>query len=182
MFWCFYGNQIYLDNNDFFYRFEQIKAMRRADKQITSHPEIEQIIKNSLVCRLALTKENIPYLVPVSFGYDGKCLYVHTAKTGKKIDFIKANSLVCFEFDVNVKTIEHETVACKWSTTYQSVIGYGRMTEITDFTEAAYSLNQIMIQYSGKSWEMTEKMLDTVKMWKIEINEISGKQSEMKLF
>ncbi len=156
--------------------------MRRTDKQIINKADIEQIIKNSLVCRLALSKDNIPYLVPVSFGYDGKCLYVHTAKEGKKIDFIKANNLVCFEFDINVKTVEHESIACKWSTSYQSVIGYGKMTEITDFNEAAYALNQIMLQYSGNDWEMTEKMLSTVKMWKIEIDEMSGKQSEMNLF
>jgi len=156
--------------------------MRRTDKQIINKADIEQIIKNSLVCRLALSKDNIPYLVPVSFGYDGKCLYVHTAKEGKKIDFIKANNLVCFEFDINVKTVEHESIACKWSTSYQSVIGYGKMTEITDFNDAAYALNQIMLQYSGKDWEMTEKMLSTVKMWKIEIDEMSGKQSEMNLF
>jgi nitroimidazol reductase NimA-like FMN-containing flavoprotein (pyridoxamine 5'-phosphate oxidase superfamily) len=156
--------------------------MRRSDKEISEKSLIEQIIKNSLTCRLALAKDNIPYLVPVSFGYDGKCLFVHTAKEGKKIDFINSNHLVCFEFDINVKTVEHETIACKWSTSYQSVIGYGKMTEITDFAEAAYALNRIMLQYSGKDWEMTEKMLGTVKMWKIEIDEMSGKQSEMKLF
>ena len=156
--------------------------MRRTDKQIINTSDIEQIIKNSLVCRLALAKDNIPYLVPVSFGYDGKCLYVHTAKEGRKIDFIRANSMVCFEFDINVKTVEHKSVACKWSTSYQSVIGYGKMSELTDFREAAYALNQIMLQYSGKDWEMTEKMLETVKMWKIEIEEMTGKQSEMKSF
>ena len=156
--------------------------MQRTDKQINNRADIEQIIKNSLVCRLALTKENNPYIVPVSFGYDGKCIYVHTAKQGKKIDFINSNNLVCFEFDINVKTVEHESVACKWSTSYQSVIGYGKIIEITQFDEAAYALNQIMMQYSGKEWELTEKMLSTVKIWKIEIDEMTGKQSEMKHF
>jgi nitroimidazol reductase NimA-like FMN-containing flavoprotein (pyridoxamine 5'-phosphate oxidase superfamily) len=156
--------------------------MRRTDKQITNSSDIEQIIKDSLVCRLALAKDNIPYLVPVSFGYDGKCLYVHTAKEGKKIEYINANNLVCFEFDINVKTIEHESIACKWTTSYQSVIGYGRIFEITNLEEATYGLNQIMVQYSGKEWELTKKMLSTVKLWKIEIDELSGKESAMKLF
>lgn len=156
--------------------------MRRKDKQIENKETIEKVINESLVCRLALAKENVPYLVPVSFGYDGKCLYVHTAKEGKKIDYLESNNQVCFEFDINVKTIEHESVACKWTTSYQSVIGFGKMTEITDFEEAAYALNQIMLHYSGKEWEMTEKMLATVKMWKIEIEEMTGKESAMKLF
>jgi len=161
---------------------KNLYSMRRTDKQITNSSDIELIIKKSLVCRLALTKDNIPYLVPVSFGYDGKSLYVHTAKEGKKIEYIHANNLVCFEFDINVKTIEHESIACKWTTSYQSVIGYGRMNEIIDLEEATYGLNQIMLQYSGKEWELTEQMLNTIKLWKIEIEEFSGKESAMKLF
>ncbi|NJO88464.1 MAG: pyridoxamine 5'-phosphate oxidase family protein [Chloroflexia bacterium] len=156
--------------------------MRCTDKEIFDNEIIDSIIKQSLVCHLALSKDNTPYLVPVSFGYDGKCLYVHTAKEGKKIEYLESNNKVCFEFDTNVKTIEHESVACKWTTSYQSVIGFGKMTEITDFVEAAYALNQIMQHYSGKEWEMTEKMLATVKMWKIEIEEMTGKESAMKLF
>ena len=156
--------------------------MRRKDKEISEKHSIEKVIKESLVCRLALAKENIPYLIPVSFGYDGKSLYVHTAKEGKKVDYLQSNSQVCFEFDINVKTIEHESVACKWTTSYQSVVGFGKMIEITDFEEASYALNQIMLHYSGKEWKMTEKMLATVKMWKIEINEMTGKESAMKLF
>ena len=156
--------------------------MRRTDKQITTKKDIEQIIKDSLVCRLAFSKDNIPYIVPVSFGYDGTSLYVHTAKEGKKIDFIHSNNLICFEFDINVKTVEHETSACNWTTTYQSVIGYGRIFEVTKFEEAQYGLNQILLHYSGKEWNLNEKMLNTVKMWRIEIEEISGKQSTMELF
>ena len=53
--------------------------------------------------------------------------------------------------------------------------------EITAFEEAVYALNQIMLHYSGKKWEMTEKMLATVKMWKIEIEKMTGKESELKL-
>lgn len=156
--------------------------MRRKDKQIDNREIIDKIIKESLVCRIALSKNDLPYIVPVSFGYDGKYIYVHTAKEGKKIDYLNLNSHVCFEFDINVKTIEHESVACKWTTSYQSVIGFGKMTEINQFDEASHALNQIMLQYSGKKWEMTQKMLSTVKMWKIKIEEINGKESEMKLF
>ncbi|MDF1550729.1 MAG: pyridoxamine 5'-phosphate oxidase family protein, partial [Bacteroidales bacterium] len=155
--------------------------MRRTDKELIDIKLIENIIKQSLVCRLALSKNNMPYLVPVSFGYDGKNIYVHTAKEGKKIDYLESNNIVCFEFDINVKTIEHESVACKWTTAYQSVIGFGKMFEITDFLEAKYALNQIMMQYSGKEWELNEKMLSTVKMWKIEIEEMTGKESAMKM-
>ena len=151
--------------------------MRRDDKQIISRSEIDKIIKKSEVCRLAFAKDSIPYIVPVSFGYDGKSIFIHTAKTGRKIDFIKENNLLCFEFDTDVKTIEDETIPCKWTSAYKSVIGYGKIVELTAFDEQENAINQIMLQYSGKEWHFNEQMLKSVKLWKIGIDEISGKQS-----
>ena len=151
--------------------------MRRNEKQIQNRIEIDEIIKKSQVCRLALTKDNIPYIVPVSFGFDGKSLFIHTALNGKKIDFIEANNLVCFEFDSQVKTEEHETIPCKWTAAYRSIIGYGKMIEIENLDERIMAINHIMLHYSGKEWGFNEEMLKRVKLWKIEIEEISGKVS-----
>ena len=60
---------------------------------------MDDIIRGSNVCRIALAKDNIPYIVPVSFGYDGESIYIHTAKEGKKINIIKNNNNLCFEFE-----------------------------------------------------------------------------------
>ena len=151
--------------------------MRRKEKEILERADIDQIINKSDVCRIAFSKDDIPYIVPLSFGYDGKFIYIHTAIEGKKIDFIKANNNVCFEFDTDVKTITHDTVGCKWSTTYQSVIGFGKIYEIINVKEMIDSLNKLMFHYSGKEWEFSEKMLKNVRIWKIEIEEITGKKS-----
>ncbi|MCW8984119.1 MAG: pyridoxamine 5'-phosphate oxidase family protein, partial [Thermoanaerobaculales bacterium] len=61
--------------------------MRRRDKEITSRQEIDEIIRSALVCRIALADRDEPYVVPVSFGYDGDALFIHTARSGRKIDF-----------------------------------------------------------------------------------------------
>lgn len=155
--------------------------MRRKEKQITEINEIDKIINSSQVCRIALSKNDIPYIVPVSFGYDGKYIFIHTAKEGKKINFIQHNNKVSFEFDTNVRTIAHDNIPCKWTTAFQSIIGFGQIIEITKFEEAQYALNQIMLQYSGKQWVFNEKMLKSVKVWKIKIEEMTGKESNMKL-
>ena len=155
------------------------KPMRRMSKEISKKTEIEEIIGKSLVCRIAVSKDNIPYIVPVSFGYDGLNLFIHTAPEGRKIDFWTANSLVCFEFDVDVKTIGNEEKACKWNTTFRSVIGYGRISEINAGDEKIVALNHIMKHYSGRIWEMEEKDLKGVKVWKLSIIELTGKKSIM---
>ncbi len=151
--------------------------MRRKDKEITTRSEIDEIINKAEVCRLAFAKDNEPYLVPVSFGYDGKSIFVHTAKEGKKIEFLEANDRVCFEFETDAKIVTHETIGCKWTASFKSVIGYGRMQKIIDEADALLALNQIMLKYSGKEWDFTNKDLSRVYLWKIEIEEISGKKS-----
>lgn len=151
--------------------------MRRNERKIANRLEIDKIINESDVCRIAFANENTPYIIPVSFGYDGKSIFIHTAKNGRKIDFIKANNLICFEFDIDVKTIEDKDVPCKWTSVYKSVIGYGKMIELMEYKEQENAINQIMLHYSGKEWKFDERMLKSVKLWKIEIDEISGKQS-----
>ncbi len=151
--------------------------MRRTDKEITLRSDIDEIINKAEVCRLAFAKDNEPYLVPVSFGYDGKSIFVHTAKEGKKIEFLEANDRVCFEFETDAKIVTHETIGCKWTASFKSVIGYGRMQKIIDEADALLALNQIMLKYSGKEWDFTTKDLSRVYLWKIEIEEISGKKS-----
>ena len=151
--------------------------MRRTDKEITTRSEIDEIINKAEVCRLAFAKDNEPYLVPVSYGYDGKSIFVHTAKEGKKIEFLKSNDRVCFEFEIDAKIVTHETIGCKWTASFKSVIGFGKMQRITNEADALFALNQIMLKYSGKEWDFTNKDISRVYLWKIEIEEISGKKS-----
>ena len=71
--------------------------MIRAEKEIKDCSEIDGVIRECRVCRVAFARDGEPYLVPLSFGYDGEALYFHTAPKGKKIDCIDANPRVCFE-------------------------------------------------------------------------------------
>jgi nitroimidazol reductase NimA-like FMN-containing flavoprotein (pyridoxamine 5'-phosphate oxidase superfamily) len=151
--------------------------MRREDKRIIDRQEVDQIISGTDVCRIAFADNNTPYIVPVSFGYDGENIFIHTAKAGRKIDFIKKNNTICFEFEADVNTIDDKNIPCKWTTAYKSVIGYGSMIELTGFADQERAINQIMLHYSGKKWEFNQDMLKGVKLWKIEIDSISGKQS-----
>jgi uncharacterized protein len=154
------------------------RAMRKANKEIIERTEIEDIIKRSQVCRLAVCKDNIPYIVPMCFGFDGSNIFVHTATKGRKNDFWEANPLVCFEFEVDVEIISHPEKACRWATDYLSVIGYGDICEILDEDEKLKAFDLIMAQYSDKSWEIKVPHLKSVKLWKIKIIDIKGKKSK----
>ena len=151
--------------------------MRRRDREISSREEIDEIIRTANVCRLALARDCEPYLVPVSFGYDGRAIYFHTAKGGRKLDFIAANDRVCFELEANVSIRTDDHDACKWTFAFESVIGYGRIHELENTEDKTDGLNQIMIHYSDHQWDIDAMATATTRVWRIEIESLTGKRS-----
>jgi nitroimidazol reductase NimA-like FMN-containing flavoprotein (pyridoxamine 5'-phosphate oxidase superfamily) len=151
--------------------------MRRKEKEITDRREIDAILNEARVCRIAFARDNEPYVVPLFFGYDGRCLYFHTACEGKKLDFLAANRQVCFEVERNVTLVSHDAQACKWSAHFESVIGYGRVIELVDGKEREQGLNQIMLHYSGREWQYDPSHLQGTRVWCVEIESLTGKRS-----
>jgi nitroimidazol reductase NimA-like FMN-containing flavoprotein (pyridoxamine 5'-phosphate oxidase superfamily) len=149
--------------------------MRRHDREIKERSEIDRIIEQARVCRLGLCRENQPYVVPVSFGYDGTCLYFHSAREGMKIDYLSANNRVCFEVEHEVKVLEDETRACNWAQSFYSAIGFGTVQEIVEPQQKVLALNQIMKHYSGKEWEFDDHTVKTTRLWRVNIESVTGK-------
>lgn len=154
--------------------------MRRADKKISSRAEIDAIVHDCEVCRLGFAVANEPYVVPVSFGYDGLNLFFHTAKTGRKIDCIEANSRACFEVERNVELIRDPERPCDWTFAFESVIGFGTVHELTSEEDRERGLNQIMEHYSGHVWRFDQTATKNVRVWRLVIESITGKRSERK--
>ncbi len=150
--------------------------MRRKEKEITDKNEIESIIHKSQVCRLGFVDEGLPYIVPLCFGYRKNTLYFHSAKQGRKIEILRRNPQVCFEFDVDAHIHSGET-ACAWGMKYRSVIGFGRASFIDDPEEKRKALDIIMTQYADGTFEYSEKALGKALVIKVEIESMTGKKS-----
>lgn len=150
--------------------------MRRKDKEISDASDITAIISKAAVCRLGMVNGDKPYIVPLSYGYQDNALYFHGALKGQKIDLIKENPNVCFEFDIAVEAIGEEE-ACDWSMKFQSVIGFGKATLIEGLEGKRQALCVIMAQYSDKEFQFPEKMVNATAVIKVEIEKMTGKQS-----
>jgi len=150
--------------------------LRRADRKIADRKEIEDILRQSTVCRLAMVDAGRPYLVPLCFGYDAGVLYLHSAPVGKKIDLLRKNRNVCFEFDTDTIAVPAET-PCGWTMRYRSVIGYGIAGFVEDLGEKRAALDVIMRQYAEGTHEYSDETLRKTAVIKVEILEISGKKS-----
>ncbi|MBW1814593.1 MAG: pyridoxamine 5'-phosphate oxidase family protein [Deltaproteobacteria bacterium] len=150
--------------------------MRRKDKEISDPEMIQWIIRRSTVCRLAMVEGSKPYVVPLCFGFEDNCLYFHCSEKGKKIDILKANNNVCFEFDIDQEVIPSDK-ACSFGMKYFSVIGFGKASFIEDNKEKQKALDIIMHQYSEKSWNYSDDFITHILVIKVEIDSIAGKQS-----
>jgi nitroimidazol reductase NimA-like FMN-containing flavoprotein (pyridoxamine 5'-phosphate oxidase superfamily) len=150
--------------------------MRRKDKAIHDRDAVEAIIRDSLVCRLALSDENRPYVVPLCFGYKDNTLYFHSSPEGKKIEILRKNGNVCFEFDIDQEVVQDDK-PCKWTMNYRSVIGFGKGSVVEDLEEKRKGLDAIMQHYAGRSFEYVEPAIENTVIIKVDVESMTGKKS-----
>lgn len=155
--------------------------MRRKDREITDLQAKLAILDECKVCRIALSDNNTPYIVPLNYGYRYEngtlTLYFHGALEGKKIDIMRNNNQACFEVDCGHDLIV-DKVAWNYSYAYRSVIGFGTIVFIEDEQEKAYGLNQLLKHQNGKwtEYEYGKEMLQRVCVYKMEVEEFTGKE------
>ncbi|NQU66052.1 MAG: pyridoxamine 5'-phosphate oxidase family protein [SAR324 cluster bacterium] len=150
--------------------------MRRKEKEIVDKKSIEKVIRACLVCRLAIIDGDYPYIVPLNFGYSEGVLYFHGALKGKKLSLLQKNNQAAFEFDTRLEIVEGEE-ACKWSMKFQSVCGFGKVSMIETPQEKKRAVERIMAQYSEQAFELTDKAVSGIAVYKLEIEQMTGKQS-----
>jgi uncharacterized protein len=150
--------------------------MRNAEREIKDSEEILSIIKEAQVCRVAFSAGNIPYIVPMNFGYQDSCLYFHCAPEGKKLDIIRQNHEVCFEMDINDELVKKTERLCSWTTKYRSIIGFGKASIIENWQEKSSALNIITQHYGANPHAFSEKDVERLSIIKIEIGSITGKK------
>ena len=152
--------------------------MRRKEQEITDRAAIEEVILQSSVCRLALSEDNCPYIVPLCFGYKENALYFHTAREGEKLRILERNNRVCFEFDILRELVKSEE-PCKWGMKYMSVVGFGKALVVEDLESKQRALDIIMQHYSGSSYVYREEVIHKTTIIKVEIERMTGKSSRL---
>ena len=149
--------------------------MRRKDQEINDIATIEGIIRKAQVCRLALSENGRPYIVPLCFGYKDNTLYFHSAREGKKLDILRKNNNVCFEIDIDKELVRGKK-ACNCSMKYRSVIGFGRAEIIDDIEQKRRALNIIMQNYFEGLFRYPEESIGNIVIIKLEIESMTGKK------
>lgn len=151
--------------------------MRRADKEITDKTLIDKILKEAEVIRIAMIDGEDPYLVAMNYAYVDECIYMHSAKEGRKIDILRKNNKVAFQTDTGLEMVLKEE-ACSCGMKYLSVFGTGKASFVEDKVERIKALDAIMAKHTKKEgFEYPEKVLEKTLIIKVRIDSMTGKKS-----
>ncbi len=150
--------------------------MRRAEREIEGRKALEEILQRATVCRLGLCDGHLPYVVPLSFGYEENRLYFHSAPEGRKMEILRDNPQVCFEVDVDEEYLGAD-VPCNWTVKYRSVVGFGRAHLLEGVEEKKRALDVILAHYSNRKYEYRPRRLDKVAVVRVDIDRMTGKQA-----
>lgn len=93
--------------------------------------EIEDLLKQQLIGRIGCHADGFTYVVPVSYVYDGECVYVYTYD-GLKMNIMRKNPKVCFEADDTTNLSD-----------WKSVVAWGEFEELVNEKDKDYALEKL---------------------------------------
>lgn len=153
--------------------------MRRAERRIEEWEAIEEILRGGRFATLAFCRDNEPYIATLSYGYESatRSLYFHCAKDGLKTEFITANRRVCATI---VQDDGYRQGECAHA--YRSLVIRGSVEVLEDDCDKRGALDVMIGHLEERPEIMRAKMpdrtaqFDAVAIWKLAIEEISGKE------
>lgn len=162
-------------NND---PIQQYHLRNRPDREITDVAEITDLLKNGKYSVISMCRENVPYIVTLSYGYDieNNALYFHCSPIGLKLDFIITNSLVCATVIEDGGYINNE---CGHN--YRTVVFWGKMTIVDDLPEKIHGAKVLLdhleqdAEVKNEKLERINKSISGMTILKLEIKRIHGK-------
>jgi len=118
-----------------------------------------------------------PYCLPLSLARVGDDLYFHCAREGRKVDLLRRFPQVCITFVGDDRPVF--TPPATYSTCFQSVIVTGTASEVTDPGEKTAALRALCEKLTADHMDgfpaAVERSLAATAVWKVHMEEISGK-------
>ncbi len=120
------------------------RPMRRKDRLLGDDDSRQLLLTAQYGIMASVSPDGQPYGVPLSFVFKGDKIYFHCARDGRKIDNIHANDRVSFTCVGQPKpAYEHKN----FTTYFESVIVFGRVSEIADQDERYAAMHALCLKY-----------------------------------
>lgn len=136
--------------------------------------QIDDFLREQIIGRIACADGEFVYIVPVSYAYDGRAIYIHSLE-GKKLDIMRKNPKVCFETD-NIKDMANWQSAVVWGT-FRELTGEQRSKALEILLNRPLPLSSSAMTHLGSSWPFYYDELKEIGgvVFEIEVTEKSGR-------
>ncbi len=154
--------------------------MGKQEREITDESIKMEILKRGKYMVLGLCKENQPYVVCLSYGYDTQrhAIYFHCAEKGLKMDYLLSNPQVC------ATVIEdHGYVVDDCTQNYRSLVLWGKIFKVVDLKEKIQAFKVMFQHLEGENETISARMLDQtdavngVGVLRLDIEQIDAKSN-----
>lgn len=153
--------------------------IRRKDRELSDQKALKKILKSTKYVTIALCRDNEPYLVSLSHGYDENrnCIYFHSAAEGKKIAFMKANNNVWGQ-----AMLDYDYVNGECRHLYASVHFSGKVFLIDSPDEKRHAIECMIRHLDPNPEDLLKKLnpekLKTTAIGRIDIEYMTGKKPQ----
>ena len=148
-------------------------TVRRQDR-LLDYGRVEELLIKAEYGVLALGGES-GYGIPINFVLKGMSLYFHCALQGEKLERMAQNPQACFCIVGNT-----EPKPAKFTTVYESVLAFGRMSMVEDDEKKIEALMFFVDKYSSDFQEIgrkyAEKAFHKTAILRMDITRITGKR------
>ena len=156
-----------------------MQNMRRKDRGLSK--ELALAVTDSCAYSIMATvnPDGSPYCIPLSPAREGEWLYFHCAPEGHKIENLRRQNRVCVTCVGDTKVIPRD-----FSLEYESAVISGAAFEVTGREEKIHALDLIGRRYTPDDMDLfdeaIQRSLERTAVWKIHIDEISGKGKKLR--
>lgn len=152
---------------------------RRKRNEILGEDEKLALLKAANHLTVALCDNDVPYIVTMSYGFDGEhaALYFHCANKGDKLDYIRRNSRACATV---IKDNGYLDAKCDHD--YETLVIRGTMLVVDDIAEKKHALQIILNHLEKDPLPIFERNIkddhsyDGVTILRMQIESIIGKK------
>jgi len=151
------------------------RELRRSNKKMEDSEAAELLTNGEYGILSTIGEDGYPYGIPVNYAYCNNEIFIHCATEGHKIDNIKYSNKVSFCVVGGTNVVPE-----KFTTKFSSVIVFGRIEEALN-DDKNRGLLMICQKYSSEyieeANEYIQRAFEKVRVYKINIEYITGKKS-----
>lgn len=144
---------------------------------IEDRDEINEILKQCKTCYVAMSENDVPYVLPMNFAMDGDRVILHSAQFGRMWETIKKNPNVCINWTLGEDLAwQDELVGCSYRVKSKSVIVEGTAEIVEDIEEKERIVRQFMTQYSDLPFKFNAPAIRNVGILLVPISKMTAKE------